>query len=140
MASVVGLDFLSSAGLALRIFQDDLEGGPGRLLVTSWDQATHVLGNGRFDGILWRRAVGGPVHGDEAGLFAEAYCLLRPGGIFTYTASHTTSLPAEHVVLLRRAGFAAIDYDLCGMDQPADGSGRPSGRPSSRGPSRAASR
>lgn len=90
-----------------------------------WEDAVKGLESESFDGILFDTT---PISSDIGNLFyeweffEEAYRLLKTGGVFTYFCIdiENDALPQTHIELLRKAGFARIDYEVVAVNPPPD--------------------
>jgi len=85
-----------------------------------WQEVTPPLPDASFDGILFDTY---PISQDELhtarfSFFAEAYRLLKPGGVFTHYSGEV-EFTSEYKGLLNDAGFAEFTGDLVDVSPPA---------------------
>lgn len=106
----VGLDFSAAMLAAAR----ERLGGDDRIELVEHDLDLPLPELGRFDAVVSSFAIHHLEHERQRSLYAEAFELLEPGGIFA-NFEHVAS-PAER---LHRAFFAAIDEPLENED-PSD--------------------
>lgn len=98
--------------------------GSMRLITGYWQDVTPMLAASSIDGIFFDTF---PLAGHEGGnnhtfpFFAEAYRLLKPGGVLTYFTSQPTTLSPLDLEQLEQAGFerSDIDVELCEVNPPA---------------------
>lgn len=107
---------------AVTHLRGEIGSGRVRLHVGFWQDVVPGLRDGSFDGLLFDTYPLRPeeVHGNHFPFLAEAFRLLRPGGVFTYYSDEPTGLSPAHVARLRAAGFAEVDGMVCPVSPPAD--------------------
>ncbi len=86
-----------------------------------WQDVVPAFEDASFDGILFDTY---PVQAEEVAahwfFFAEAYRLLKPGGVFTYFSDEVSSFSERHLAALQQAGFRNIRHEVCAVNPPAD--------------------
>lgn len=87
-----------------------------------WEDLTGGLASKSFDGILFDTYPLTPedIHANHFPFFAEAYRLLRPGGVLTYYSDEIDSFSPAHRAMLEAAGFENIEHTVCAVTPPAD--------------------
>jgi diaminopimelate decarboxylase/SAM-dependent methyltransferase len=86
-----------------------------------WEDVTPGLPAGSFDGILFDTypLQLDQVHRNHYPFFAEAFRLLRPGGVFTYYSDEARRFSPDHLQALHAAGFSDISGVVCPVSPPA---------------------
>jgi guanidinoacetate N-methyltransferase len=102
-------DVISRAVLDLR---DELSTGRVHLIGGFWEDIVSSLADEQFDGIIFDTypLTEEEVHANHFPFFADAYRLLRPGGVFTYYSDEAVGLSASHIERLNVAGFQDITW------------------------------
>jgi guanidinoacetate N-methyltransferase len=92
------------------------------ILTGFWQDITSFLANETFDGILFDTypLVEEEIHSNHFWFFAEAYRLLKSGGILTYYSDEINNFSDRHISKLQGAGFKIehINSEICNVDPP----------------------
>jgi guanidinoacetate N-methyltransferase len=93
---------------------------PVQALHGFWQDITATLPDESLSGILFDTypLTEDEIHQNHFTFFAEAYRLLRPGGILTYYSDEINSFSDAHIAKLREAGFRNIDEKVCPVTPP----------------------
>jgi guanidinoacetate N-methyltransferase len=110
------------ANFARTKFSREIALGRMEILTGFWEDVTHNLPSGSFDGILFDTC---PLHQETEffhyfPFFPEAYRLLRAGGIFTYFSDEPKQISPHHEHLLNQAGFQDIGFEVVPVEPPAE--------------------
>ncbi|HJQ01156.1 MAG TPA: methyltransferase domain-containing protein [Jatrophihabitans sp.] len=102
-----------------------LASGSMHLMTGYWQDVTPMLAADSIDGILFDTYPVFQHEGDGThtfAFFAEAYRLLKPGGVLTYFTSEPTTLGEPHLERLEQAGFERrnIHCEVCPVSPPDD--------------------
>lgn len=95
---------------------------PTTPLLGFWQDVTPALADQSIDGILFDTYPLSPeeIHKNHFSFFAEAFRLLRPGGILTYYSDEISDFSNEHIQALHHAGFTSIDKKVCQVTPPQE--------------------
>jgi guanidinoacetate N-methyltransferase len=87
-----------------------------------WEEVTAAIPSESVDGILFDTypLCEAEIHRNHFPFFAEAHRILAPGGTLTYYSDEIDSFSAQHLQLLRDAGFTRIDKRICEVEPPAE--------------------
>jgi guanidinoacetate N-methyltransferase len=85
-----------------------------------WQDLTKTLPDSSIDGILFDTypLTKDEIHQNHFTFFAEAFRLLRPGGILTYYSDEIDSFGEVHLRKLEEAGFTKINKKICKVTPP----------------------
>lgn len=95
---------------------------PVKPMLGFWQEVSSLIPDGSITGILFDTypLTTEEIHQNHFTFFAEAYRLLRPGGVLTYYSDEIDSFGEVHLEKLHEAGFTDIEKRLCFVAPPLD--------------------
>ncbi len=85
-----------------------------------WEERVREIPDLSIDGILFDTypLAENEIHTNHFRFFAEAFRMLKPGGVLTYYSDEIHDFSPRHREGLNRAGFTAIDKEICAVEPP----------------------
>jgi guanidinoacetate N-methyltransferase len=95
---------------ALSLMHKEIKLSKFTIIQGFWETTTKLLADQVFDGILLDTCplTQETLYYHDHHFFAEAYRLLKTGGLFTYFSDEATQLSQEHSNALREIGFSQV--------------------------------